>query len=168
MQEPLLHADITRRLIGVFYDVYNELGWGFLESVYEEAMALALADDGSLEVQRQATVTVEFRSRPIGMFKADFLINGIVVLELKSVDRLHPAYERQVRNYLRVTAAPIGLLLNFGPLPSFKRILAPPHNVPTRRHAERSGRSASSPPAVAVDPGAASPESSNIPTSNNS
>jgi GxxExxY protein len=131
VQTQLLHADVTRRVIGVFYDVYNELGWGFLESVYEEAMGLALSDDGSLEVQRQPSITVEFRGRSVGTFRADFLINGVVVLELKSVHQLHQAHEAQLLNYLRATAAPIGLLLNFGPTPSFRRLAASARGVPS-------------------------------------
>lgn len=132
MPTQLLHAGVTEKLIGVFFDVYNELGWGFLESVYESAMAVALAEEPSLEVQRQPEITVEFRGRVVGTFRADFLIDGVVVLELKSVARLHPACNAQLRNYLRATAAPVGLLLNFGPTPTFRRIAALPRVVPAR------------------------------------
>jgi GxxExxY protein len=132
MPTQLLHADVTQKVIGIFYDVYNELGWGFLESVYGSAMAIALAEEPSLEVQRQPEITVEFRGRVVGTFRADFLVNGVVVLELKSVARLHPAYDAQLTNYLRATAAPVGLLLNFGLIPTFKRIAALPRVVPAR------------------------------------
>lgn len=132
MPTQMLHADVTQKIIGIFYDVYNELGWGFLESVYESAMAIALVEESSFEVQRQPEIKVEFRGRVVGSFKADFVIEGVVVLELKSAARLHPAYDAQLLNYLRATAAPVGLLLNFGPTPTLKRIANLPRVVPAQ------------------------------------
>ena len=116
----LKHEELTRKIIGVFYEVYNELGQGFLESVYEGAMEIALAEAG-LKVERQVPVPVWFRGRQVGDFKADLLVEGLVILELKAVRAFDPSHEAQPLNYLRATQIEVGLLLNFGPKPEFKR-----------------------------------------------
>ncbi|HLG15529.1 MAG TPA: GxxExxY protein [Blastocatellia bacterium] len=116
----LKHEELTRKIIGVFYEVYNELGPGFLESVYEGAMEIALAEAG-LRVERQVPVPVWFRGRQVGDFKADLLIEGLVIIELKAVRAFDPSHEAQLLNYLRATEIEVGLLLNFGPKPEFKR-----------------------------------------------
>lgn len=113
--------DITQRIIGVFYEVYNELGHGFLESVYEQAMVIALAQAG-LTVNAQVPVAVYFRGRQIGDFKADILVNDAVLIELKAARTLDSSHEAQLLNYLRGTPIEVGLLLNFGPKPEFKRL----------------------------------------------
>jgi GxxExxY protein len=107
------HEEITERIIGVFYQVYNELGHGFLEAIYEEAMVVALSDAG-LRVERQVPVPVCFRGRVIGDYKADLLVESKVLLELKAVRRLEPAHEAQTIHYLRATHIEVALLLNFG------------------------------------------------------
>ena len=109
-----LESELTEQIIAVFYAVYNELGHGFLESVYEEAMFRALKTAG-LTVARQAPLEVWFRGEPLAEFRADFLVNGRVILELKAVRALEPAHEAQLLNYLRATVIEVGLLLNFGP-----------------------------------------------------
>jgi GxxExxY protein len=116
----LKHEELTRRIIGVFYEAYNELGQGFLESVYEAAMEIALADAG-LRVERQAPVQVWFRNRQVGDFRADLLVEGCVILELKACRAFDSSHEAQLLNYLRATDIEVGLLLNFGPKPEFKR-----------------------------------------------
>jgi GxxExxY protein len=116
----LKHEELTRKIIGVFYEVYNELGQGFLESVYEGAMEIALAEAG-LRVERQVPVPVWFRGRQVGDFKADLLVEGLVILELKAARAFDPSHEAQLLNYLRATEIEVGLLLNFGPKPEFKR-----------------------------------------------
>src|SRR5436305_7312627 len=92
--EEYRHAGVTGRVIGVFYDVYNELGHGFLESVYQKAMEVALEQAG-LRVGRQVPVPVWFRGQQVGDFIADLLIEDIVLLELKAVRALEPAHESQ-------------------------------------------------------------------------
>jgi len=118
----LSHAEVTDKIIGVYYDVYNELGYGFLESVYEESMAIALRDAG-LTVQRQVAVPVLFRGRQVGDFRADLLVENKVLLELKSARTLDRSHEAQLLHYLRATEIEIGLLLNFGEKPQFRRLL---------------------------------------------
>jgi len=118
----LKHKELTEKIIGVFYEVYNELGHGFLESVYEEAMAVALPQAG-LKVERQVPLRVTFRGTVIGDFRADLLVESSVLLELKAGRELEPAHEAQLLNYLRATEIEVGLLLNFGPKPQFKRLV---------------------------------------------
>lgn len=121
-QTQFKHGELTREIIGVFYDVYNELGHGFLESVYEEAMAIALRQAG-LRVDRQVPLKVTFRGEIVGDFRADMVINRVVILELKAAPALEPAHEAQLLNYLRATELEVGLLLNFGNKPAFKRLV---------------------------------------------
>jgi GxxExxY protein len=116
------HWDLCHGIVEVFYAVYNELGYGFLEAVYEEALALALAQAG-FTVSRQVATPIWFRGHKIGDYKADLLVNNAVLIELKTVRVLEPAHEAQVLNYLRATDIEVALLLNFGPKPSFKRLL---------------------------------------------
>lgn len=118
----LIHKELTQRVIGVFYDVYNELGCGFLESVYEESMAVAMRQAG-LNVQTQFPVNVWFRGSVVGEFRADLLVENSVFVELKAARCLDPAHEAQLLNYLRATEIEVGLLLNFGPKPEFKRLV---------------------------------------------
>ncbi|MCY3691267.1 MAG: GxxExxY protein [Chloroflexota bacterium] len=110
----MLHAGLTRIIIGCAFDVLNELGPGFLESVYEKAMVIALSDAG-VPVQQQAGIDVFFRSKLVGEFYADLLVDGKVIVELKAVpSALAPMHEAQLINYLNATGIPVGLLLNFG------------------------------------------------------
>jgi GxxExxY protein len=123
MESPSLkHAELTERIIGVFYDVYNELGYGFLESVYEESLVIALRDAG-LNVESQVCIPVWFRQHKVGEFKADVLVESTIMLELKSARTLEPSHEAQLLHYLKSTEAEVGLLLNFGIRPQFRRLL---------------------------------------------
>ena len=115
------HKELTQKIIGVFYEVYNELGHGFLESVYEEAMLIALAETG-LRTGQQVPTPVWFRGRMVGDFKADIFVEGAVILELKAARAIEPIHEAQLLNYLRATDIEVGLLLNFGIKPQFKRM----------------------------------------------
>ena len=117
-----LHGNITRALIGIYYEVYNELGFGFLEAVYERAFAVALEERG-LSHRRQAPIDVWYRGRKVGVYFADFLVEGAVIIELKAVRALDEAHESQVLNYLRATDIEVGLLVNFGPHPQFRRLV---------------------------------------------
>lgn len=116
----MLHEQVSEKVIGTFYDVYNELGHGFLESVYESAMVLAVREAG-LSVQQQVEIPVWFRGHRIGVFHADLLVEGVLIVELKAVRSFDPSHEAQLLNYLRGTAIEIGLLLNFGVRPEVKR-----------------------------------------------
>ena len=117
----LKHKQLTETIIGVFYEVYNELGHGFLESVYEKAFEVALTAKG-LDVCCQIAVPVWFRGRRVGDFTADLLVERSVLLELKAVRTLDSAHEAQLLNYLRATEIEVGLLFNFGIKPEFKRL----------------------------------------------
>lgn len=118
--EQFLHADLTHAIIGTFYEVYNELGHGFLESVYENALAIALRSKG-FEVHQQIAIPVWFRGTRVGDFNADLMVNKLILLELKTVRAIEQAHLAQLMNYLKATEIEVGLVLNFGPKPEFKR-----------------------------------------------
>src|SRR5215467_1745554 len=103
----LQHRELTDKIIGVFYDVYNELGRGFLESVYEGAMAIALPQAG-LQVERQYPVKVTFRGQVVGDFRADLTVERAVILELKTTAAIDSSHEGQLLNYLRATDIEVG------------------------------------------------------------
>ncbi|MEO0530260.1 MAG: GxxExxY protein [Planctomycetota bacterium] len=114
------HAALTERIIGGFYDVYNALGHGFLEKVYENALSIALRR-GKLSVLQQTPIKVQFEDEIVGEYFADLLVNGLVIVEIKAVERLASTHEAQLLNYLKATNIEVGLLLNFGPTPEVKR-----------------------------------------------
>ena len=118
----LRHGDITDKIIGVFYEVYGELGFGFLESVYHKAMLIALAEKG-LGAESKVKLPVFFRGQLVGDYFADILVEQAVILELKVAEELASAHESQLLNYLKASPAEVGLLLNFGPRPRFKRLI---------------------------------------------
>ena len=117
----LKHKELTETIIGVFFEVYNELGHGFLESVYERAFEIALTAKG-INVLRQIQVPVAFRGQSVGDFVADMLVERSVLLELKAARTLDAAHEAQLLNYLRATEIEVGLLFNFGIKPEFRRL----------------------------------------------
>ena len=117
-----LHAEVTEKILGVFFEVYNELGGGFLETVYQQALRIALVQAG-LRVAVEVPVPVYFRGEVVGNFRADMVVNDCVLLELKAVSVLEGAHEGQVLHYLRATTLEVGMLLNFGPKPQFKRFI---------------------------------------------
>jgi len=116
------YKDITDIILRGFYEVYNELGDGFLESVYENALYIVLTGYG-LSVEKQKDISVFFRRNIIGDFKTDLIVNEKVIIELKAIRTLDPAHEAQLINYLKATNIEIGLLLNFGKKPEFKRFV---------------------------------------------
>lgn len=120
MPQRLLHADVTEQILQSFYVVYGDLGYGFLEKVYENAMCLVLRKSG-LEVLQQHPIKVFFDESIVGEYFADLVVSGCVVVELKSVDRICPAHEAQLLNYLRATEIEVGMLLNFGQRAEFRR-----------------------------------------------
>ncbi len=120
-QVDLKHGDVTDKILHAFFKiVYPQLGYGFLEKVYENAMVLALTSLG-LKVEQQAKIEVRFHGQVIGEYFADLLVNDSVIVELKAVSRLAAEHEAQLLNYLRATPYEVGLLLNFGPKPDFRR-----------------------------------------------
>lgn len=108
------HAKITEQIIGAAYEVWNELGFGFLESVYERSLVIALRDRG-LATQTQLPIGVSFRGESVGEYVGDLLVERVVLVELKSAKQLAAAHEVQLVNYLSATGLDIGLLINFGP-----------------------------------------------------
>jgi GxxExxY protein len=117
----LKYRELTQKIIGVFFEVYNELGHGFLESVYETAFEMALVSK-EINVLTQIEVPVWFRGKKIGDFTADMLVEKRVLLELKAGSQLNPDHEAQLLNYLRATEIEVGMLLSFGLKPEFKRL----------------------------------------------
>lgn len=108
------HSELTQIIIGVFYDVYNELGFGFVESVYRNSMQFALEEKGLL-VQAESPIAVFFRSRNVGDFRADLVVNKCILLELKTADRIISAHEAQAMNYLRGSSLEVALILKLRP-----------------------------------------------------
>lgn len=109
----LLHEELTRKILEACFEVSNELGAGFLESVYQNALLIALRQKG-LKVQSQFPLEVKFRGEVVGQFFADILIKDTVIVELKAVAALAPVHQAQVINYLKATEIEVGLLVNFG------------------------------------------------------
>jgi len=122
MNTDLKHGKTTDQIIGVFYEVYNELGHGFLESVYHRSLVLALQSVG-LDVCSRVDIPVWFRGSEVGHFQADILVEQCVLLELKAARTLESAHRAQLLNYLRATEIEVGLILNFGEKPEVKRLI---------------------------------------------
>ena len=107
------YQDLTEKIIGYGFRTYNNLGFGFVESVYEKALLIELAKAG-LQAESQKPITVHYEGEIVGEFKADIIVEDLVIIELKSVTQLARAHEVQLVNYLVATGKPVGLLLNFG------------------------------------------------------
>ena len=120
MKQLLLHEEITGKIIKAFYTVYNELGYGFLEKVYEKAMLIELTQSG-LNADNQTPVKVFYQGNIIGDYFADIIVDRKIIIELKAVENIIPEHEVQLVNYLKATNIEVGLLLNFGPKPQYKR-----------------------------------------------
>lgn len=116
----LLHKDFTEKIIQAYYNVYNELGYGFLERVYENAMVVELEEMG-LNVVKQHPIKVYYKKRLVGDYFTDIFVENKVIIELKATTQLHPEHEVQLRNYLKATDIEVGLLFNFGKKTEFKR-----------------------------------------------
>lgn len=121
----LLYEELTETIIQACYEVSNELGAGFLESVYEKALLIALKQRG-LKAQSQYPINVKYHGEDVGQFYADIFVEEKVILELKAVDVLAPEHQAQGINYLRATGVEVGLLINFGnPKITIKRLHNP-------------------------------------------
>ncbi|HPC99614.1 MAG TPA: GxxExxY protein [Bacteroidales bacterium] len=116
----LLHKDLTDKIIQTFYEVYNELGYGFLEKVYQNAMQLELREKGFF-VECQKQIKVFYKGYEVGEYFADLVVNNAVILELKAAEYMTKEFESQLLNYLKGTEVEVGLLLNFGKKPEFIR-----------------------------------------------
>jgi GxxExxY protein len=124
----LLHGDLTRTIIGAFFEVYNELGYGFAEVVYQHALPIVLREHG-LRTELERRVTVEFRGATIGEYRPDLIVENKVIVECKVAAKVLPAHETQLLNYLKATGINIGLIFNFGSQPTFRRMLFTPRNT---------------------------------------
>jgi len=110
----MLHEEITGKIINAFYEVYNVMGYGFLERVYENSMMIELEEMGMI-VEKQKAIKVYFKKKIVGDYFADILAEEKVIIELKTVSKILPKHERQLLNYLKATDIEVGLILNFGP-----------------------------------------------------
>ena len=122
MKTELKHSELTEKIIGAFFSVYNELGPGFLESVYQRAMAIALAET-DIRSESEVPAEVWFHGQNVGDFRADMVVEGMLLLEFKTARQLDPSHEAQVLHYLRATRFEVALLLNFGPKAQFRRYI---------------------------------------------
>ncbi len=116
----MLHEDVTDRIINAFYKVYNSLGYGFLEKVYENALIIELTNL-ECKVEAQKNIKVYYNNEEVGDYYADLLVNGVVIVELKAAINISDEHECQLINYLKATNKEVGLLLNFGKKAEFKR-----------------------------------------------
>lgn len=116
----LLHSEITGEIIKAFYKVYNTLGYGFLEKVYENALVFGLETRG-FQVQTQLPIKVHYNGREVGEYFADVIVENIVIIEIKTANTIDKAHESQLLNYLKATEIEVGLILNFGQKPEYRR-----------------------------------------------
>jgi GxxExxY protein len=120
MNKNSLHSEITGLVLKAFFKVYNTLGYGFLEKVYENAMMIELHKMG-VDCKSQVPVIVYYEEDVVGCYDADLFVENAVIVELKASSVFHPKDEAQLLNYLKGTSIEVGMLLNFGPKPEFKR-----------------------------------------------
>lgn len=118
--EEYLYQDLTSKIISCFYKVYNKLGFGFLEKVYENALLIELTNSG-LRVDRQKPIIVYYDDKLVGEYFADLMVEDKVIIELKAAEALIEEHELQLINYLKATDIEVGLLLNFGKKPEIRR-----------------------------------------------
>jgi GxxExxY protein len=116
----ILHAEITNKIIKAYYNVYNDLGYGVLEKVYERALYIELISMG-LKCERQKPIDVYYKNNKVGNYFADIIVENTVIIELKAGEGIIEEHECQLINYLKATEMEVGLLLNFGKTPQFKR-----------------------------------------------
>ncbi len=116
------HSQITGQILDAFYRVHTKLGYGFTEKVYENSMAIELQKTG-LQTEQQKAIDVYYDRESVGTYYADIVVNSVVIVELKAVKQIAVEHEAQTLNYLKASQIEVGLLLNFGPSPSFKRFV---------------------------------------------
>jgi GxxExxY protein len=120
MSDNYLHSNITSVVIKAFYNVYNKLGYGFLEKVYENSLLIELHKLG-LSGKKQQQIKVFYDEKEVGVYIADIIVNDCVIIEIKASDDLCEEHEAQLINYLKATEIEVGLLLNFGKKAELKR-----------------------------------------------
>ena len=118
----ILEKELSHAIVGCFFDVYNELGYGFVESIYARALDITLRDRG-LQVDREYPVAVSFRGQQIGFHRIDMFVERRVIVELKSTERLAETARRQLRSYVTAARLDLGILLHFGPVAKYHREL---------------------------------------------
>jgi len=114
------HEELTQKIIGAYYTVYNSLGYGFLEKVYENALSIELIKVGFI-VQKQKPISVYYDEQEVGIYYADLIVNDLIIIELKAASTIADEHYVQLLNYLKATNMEVGLLLNFGKKPEIKR-----------------------------------------------
>jgi GxxExxY protein len=122
MASTLLEAQLTGQIGGAFFDVYRELGFGFLEGAYANAFSVELRSRG-LHVAREVPIEVVYRGVPVGTYRADMIVEGRVLVEVKAGKAVSEADERQLLNYLKASNCEVGMLLHFGPKPKIRRFI---------------------------------------------
>ena len=120
MQIDYKYSDLTEAIIKCFYKVYTELGYGFLEKVYHNALLIELQNE-ELKVESQKSIKVNYQGDVVGEYYVDIIVEDVVILELKATETVTEAHEFQLINYLKATDVEVGLLLNFGKKPQVKR-----------------------------------------------
>ena len=113
---------VTYRVLGAYFGVYRTLGWGFLEAVYQRAMVAALHHAGA-KVSSEVHLPVHYMGTIVGEYRADLIVEDHVIVEIKAAERIDPAHRAQLLNYLKATTIEVGLIVNFGPTPSFERLV---------------------------------------------
>jgi GxxExxY protein len=116
----MLHEELTGKIIQAFYKVYNTLGYGFLERVYENALVIELRTMGC-KVLQQMKIMVYYEGQKVGEYETDLIVEDLVIVEIKAKESLREEHETQLINYLKATKIEVGLLLNFGKKPEFRR-----------------------------------------------
>ena len=122
VSDKVLLPELSKVIIGCFYCVYTELGTGFLESVYKRSLAIALSEQG-ISVRTELPITIKYHGMVVGAYRADLVVEDQIILECKTCTALSPGHYAQVLHYLKATNLPLGILLNFGIKPSFKRLI---------------------------------------------
>ena len=118
----LIHNEITGKILKCFFKVHTTLGFGFLESVYHEAMLMELSDNG-VRVKSESPIGVFFRNKRIGSFYPDLIVEDVIIVELKATPKITASHQAQLLNYLKASRCEVGLLLNFGRSGEFKRLI---------------------------------------------
>lgn len=118
----MLHREITDKVLNAFFTVYNTLGWGFLESVYQNALLIELKEKGFI-CDKECHLEIFYKQLLVGTYCADIVVNENVILELKACEKLNANHKYQLINYLKASDLEVGLLLNFGKIPEFKRVI---------------------------------------------
>lgn len=119
-EEELVSKELVDIILHHFYRIYNELGYGFLERVYQNALYFALIDEG-LKCETEKPIKVYFDGRVVGDYRADILVEDCIMLELKASEEYSPAFDNQLINYLKATEIEVGYVLNFGKKPKYSR-----------------------------------------------